>query len=91
MLVATARVKVSDQNVTVTSASSKRKALSGGATPYRMGKAYEFGSRRVPGAKGTNRSGYVFYPAAAKMIPRLLALWSQTTFRVIAEALEGKR
>lgn len=94
MLVRTARVKVSDQNVTLTSASSKRKALSGGATPYRMGKAWEFGSPRTDrqryGWPAPNRAGYVFYPAAAVIIPRLLALWGQIVFRRIAESLEGE-
>jgi hypothetical protein len=33
----------------------------------------------------------VFYPAAREMIPRLAALWIQTTVRTIAEALEGKQ
>lgn len=93
MLVTTARVKPSNQNVLVTSASSKRKVLSGGATPYRMGKAFEFGpkkyGKKTPGAPARNRRGYVFMPAAAEMIPRLLSLWSQTTFRVIARSLEG--
>lgn len=36
-----------------------------------------------------NRSGYVFFPTAAEMVPRLLALWVQTTVRTIAEALEA--
>jgi hypothetical protein len=91
MLVKTARVRVSDQNVMVTSASSKRRALSGGATPFQHGKAFEFGSHKGHGRQlpPVKRGGYVFYPAAAEMIPRLLSLWSQTTFRTVAEALEG--
>lgn len=37
-----------------------------------------------------NGKGYVFYPAAANIIPRLASLWVQTTVRVLAEAFEGK-
>lgn len=37
-----------------------------------------------------NGSGYVFYPAAANIIPRLAALWVQTTVRTLAEAFERK-
>lgn len=41
--------------------------------------------------KAHNRRGYVFYPAAAEMIPRLASLFAQTTVKTIANALEGKR
>jgi hypothetical protein len=112
VLVNTARINVSDQNIRVRSASSKRKVLSGGMVPYDSGRAVEFGgnrnkvttyrsrrgatrfnvtrhtARQMPRAR---RQGYVFYPAAAEMVPRILALWTQTTVRVIAEAMEGKR
>ncbi len=37
------------------------------------------------------RQGYVFYPAVAKMTPRIAALWAQTWARGIHEALEGRR
>lgn len=37
------------------------------------------------------RSGYVFYPAVADAAPRILALWVQTTVKVISDALDGKR
>lgn len=40
--------------------------------------------------KSRNRRGYVFTPAAREMVPRLAALWVQTTVRTIATALEGK-
>ena len=48
---------------------------------------------RKPAAnlKPRNKRGYVFYPAAREMIPRLAALWVQTTVRTIANALEGKQ
>ena len=38
-----------------------------------------------------NRRGYVIYPAAANIIPRIASLWVQTTARTIHEAFEGKR
>jgi hypothetical protein len=89
VLVKTARINVSDQNIRVRSASSRRKVLSGGLVPITGNKPIEFGNRHKQ-FKPRNRRGYVFYPAAAEMIPRILALWVQTTFRTIAESLEGK-
>lgn len=40
--------------------------------------------------KAPNRRGYVVYPAAASVIPRVLAMYVQTFVRAIHEALEGK-
>lgn len=40
--------------------------------------------------KKPNRRGYVVYPAAAEIIPRILAMYVQTFVRAIHEALEGK-
>lgn len=37
-----------------------------------------------------NAQGYVFWPTAREMIPRLASLWVQTTVRTIGNALEGK-
>lgn len=37
-----------------------------------------------------NRRGYVVYPAAANIIPRIASLWAQTAARTIHEAFEGK-
>jgi hypothetical protein len=93
MLVNTARITVSDQSVRVRSAGAKRKVLSGGATPYRLGKAYEFGrrSRNATQLPRPNRRGYVFYPALADMAPRIISLWVQTAIRTVYDALEGKR
>lgn len=93
MLVNTARITVSDQSVRVRSASSKRRVLSGGATPYQHGKAFEFGSNRGHGRQlpAARRGGYVFYPALAEMAPRIISLWVQTAVRVVYEALEGRR
>lgn len=36
------------------------------------------------------KRGYVFWPAAREMVPRMGRLWVQTTVRTIANALEGK-
>ena len=41
--------------------------------------------------KPRRKGGYVFFPAAKEMIPRIAALWVQTTVRTIATALEGKQ
>ena len=92
LLVNTARVRVSDQSVQMRSASSSRKVLSGGAVPVRQGKAFEFGSSKGHGRQlpRPRRGGYIVYPAFAKIAPRALSLWVQTTVRSIAEALEGK-
>lgn len=70
-----------------------------GANPKRQTytrKSKRGGTHKVTRTVGTgfkrpNRKGYVFYPAAREMIPRLASLWVQTTVRTIAEALEGKR
>lgn len=40
--------------------------------------------------KAPNRRGYVVYPTAAEVIPRILAMYVQTFVRAIHEALEGK-
>jgi hypothetical protein len=90
MLVQTARVQASSNTITLTSAGSKRKALSGGATPFRLGKAYEFGSKRGRGMPGTKRGGYVVYPALADVAPRVISMWAQTVMRTVHDALEGK-
>jgi hypothetical protein len=89
VLVDTARVSVSDQNVRIRSAGSSRPAGSGGIVPRVHGRGVEFGSSRTRSLPRRRRQGYVFFPAAADMIPQLLALWVQTTVRTIAEALEA--
>ena len=65
-------------------------------TTYRAtsvrGRSYTVHNRRsTQQLPRRNRTGYVFYPAAAEIIPRLAALWTQTVVRTFAEALEGKR
>lgn len=37
-----------------------------------------------------NKKGYVVYPAARRIIPRIAALWVQTVVRTFHESLEGK-
>lgn len=111
VLVDSGRVRVSDQNVRLTSASLSR-SLSGGLKPSESFGPVEFGAGPRPGAteaatsrrgkqfsrtrdpnrpfKAPNRKGYVIYPAAASVIPRILAMYVQTFVRAIHEALEGK-
>lgn len=111
VLVKTARVRVSDQNVSLSSASIGR-SLSGGLKPSESFAAVEFGadqkkvtytarSRRGRSFRVTrntrgqlrprNSKGYVVYPAAANIIPRIASLWVQTVMRTTYEALEGRR
>jgi hypothetical protein len=101
VLVDTARVKVSDQNVRLTSATLSR-SLTGGLKPSAHYGPVEFGAARLERTtsrgrrnvhapfKQPNRRGYVVYPAAAAVIPRVLAMYVQTYARAIHEALEGK-
>lgn len=111
VLARTGRARVSDQNVTLTSATVGR-ALKGGLQPKRDAAAVEFGAdaQVVPytatSRTGTryevrrntraqlrprNRKGYVVYPSAASIIPRIASLWIQTTARTIFDKLEGGR
>jgi hypothetical protein len=85
----TARMAVSNQNVTLKAGHIGRK-LRGGGRPAELFGAAEFGGNR-PQFRRPNRKGYAVYPAAARMIPRFAALWAQTTVRTIHEALEAKR
>jgi hypothetical protein len=102
---ATATISVSDQNIRVQSAAKGRK-LRGGLQPKYDYGPVEFGMQprktaytrkghrviRTTGTsfKGPNRSGYVFYPAAREMIPRLASLWVQTVVKVYADIFSGK-
>ena len=89
VLGSTARMAVSNQNVTLKAGHSQRR-MRGGGRPVELAKAAEFGGR-APQFKRPNRKGYVVYPAAARMIPRFAALWVQTTVRTFHEAMEAKR
>ncbi len=90
MLVNTARVTASNNGITLTAATQKRPVLSGGGSPIRLGKAYEFGSKKGRGIPTTRRGGYVVYPALAEVAPRLISLWVQTVIKLTHDALEGK-
>jgi hypothetical protein len=107
----TARVQVSDQNVTLRAAHIG-KSLSGGLNPKTQWAAVEFGAdikakRTYTATSSTGRNytvkrrtsaqlrprrrkGYVVYPAAQEVIPRLAALWAQTTVRTFHESLEKR-
>lgn len=91
VIVKTSKVRVSDQNVTLTSLSSRRRVLSGGLVPAEDGKGFEFGSHKAKQFPPVKKSGYVIYPAFAEVVPKALSLWVQTVLRGIHEALEGRR
>jgi hypothetical protein len=40
--------------------------------------------------RGPRRKGYVFYPAAQEMIPRLASLWVQTVVKMTGDMFRGK-
>lgn len=56
----------------------------------RRGRTYSY--KRTTGRqfKRPNKSGYVVYPAAKNIIPRLASLWVQTMVRAFHEAAEGR-
>lgn len=105
VLAATAVIAVSDQGVRVQSAGKGRR-LSGGLFPKQDFGPVEFGAnhnKRSYTRKGhrvtrnttaqfkpRNRSGYVFYPAAREMIPRLARMWVQTIVKFYADIFEGR-
>ena len=100
-----ATVAVSDQNIRIQSA-AKGRMLSGGLVPKKDYAPVEFGAghkkvtytrqghrvtrNTTAQFKSHNRSGYVFYPAAKEMIPRLASLWVQTVVKTFADIFEGK-
>lgn len=112
VLVNTATIAVSNQNVRASSA-MKGRPLSGGFDPKTDWHAAEFGAdqnrvldytrksrnggrhnvkRRIgSGLPARNGRGYVFYSAAAEMVPRLGRLLFQTVYRTAATATEGKQ
>lgn len=111
VLADTARVAVSNQNVTLKAAAVGRK-LSGGldiksqwpviefggndgkARSYdarsRTGRAYTVTRNTRAQLRPRNKKGYVGYPAAAQIIPRIASLWVQTTVRTFMETIEGR-
>ncbi|MEF3405787.1 hypothetical protein [Agromyces sp. CCNWLW203] len=100
----TARVAVSDSNVTLKSATIG--TLSSGVKTGDIAHLVEFGAtptkrvsqrsskgnrytRQLGRVVGPPRSrGYVFHPAVRESIPRLASLWMQTAYRTIAETFE---
>jgi hypothetical protein len=95
MLVDTARVRASANGVTLTAATQKRPVLSGGATPIKHGRAFEFGAKSAHARRGQlprfRKRGYVVYPSLGDAAPRIISLWVQTVMRHAHDALEGKR
>lgn len=100
----TARVAVSDTNVTLKSATTGKvghsktlavviaNAVEFGANPNKIITVNHRGTqykRRIGNTFGApTRSGKTVHPAAANVTPRLASLWFQTTLRTIAETLE---
>lgn len=103
---ATSTIAVSDQNVRV-QAASKGRRLSGGLQPKVDYPPVEFGAKQrkttytrkghrvtrntTAQFKGRRPSGYVFFPAAREMVPRLASLWVQTVVKVYADIFEGRK
>lgn len=106
VIAGTSTVQVSDQNIRITAATKGRR-LSGGLSPKHDYAPVEFGAKsrkKTYTRKGhrvtrnttaqfrTRRPrGYVFYPAAAEMIPRLARLWVQTVVKEYADIFEGRK
>lgn len=110
VIVDTAVISVSNQNVRVQSASKGRR-LSGGLDPKTDYAPVEFGmnakgvtytrksrkggTHRVTRVMGTQfpaaRREGPFWQSARNMVPRIAALWVQTTVKTIGNALEGKQ
>jgi hypothetical protein len=105
VIAGTATIAVSDQNIRIQSA-AKGRPLSGGFDPKRDYAAVEFGAKHkkkrymrkghpvtrntTAQFRGRRSQGYVFYPAARQMIPRLASLWVQTVVKTYALIFEGK-
>lgn len=111
VIVGTARVNASNQNVELAAAGAG--SLRRGVKNADMAAPVEFGANRnktqtysATSRKGERytvhnrhtsnqlrwrkRTGYVFYPAAARFVPRIASLWAQTVVRTIADAFEGR-
>lgn len=100
----TARVAVSDQNVMLKSATIGKvngvpasvlaPGAEFGANPdkqikTRSRKGTPYTRRRGRQFKLPRRKGYVVFPAASEVIPRIASLWMQTAIRTFAEQVEG--
>lgn len=104
VLVDSARLAVSDTNVTLKSAQVGK--LRSGTPRATLASAAEFGgnpgkqirqrsrrgkvyTRRLGNAFGApRRKGNVFHPAFADAVPRVASLWLQTAIRTVAETFE---
>jgi hypothetical protein len=105
VIAATATIAVSDQNIRIQSAAQGR-PLRGGAKPQDIYAGVEFGGlgkkkrymrkgqpvtrNTTAQFRGRRTQGYVFYPAAHEMIPRLARLWVQTVVKTYALIFDGK-
>lgn len=60
------------------------------AARSRRGKQFQVTRHTTRQLRPRKRTGYVVYPAAANILPRIAALWAQTTARSIHEAFERR-
>jgi hypothetical protein len=106
VIASTSTVAVSNQNIRIASATKGRTLRGGlnpktdyaaiefGAsrekqTTYRR-KGAQVTRHTARQLRGRNSKGYVFYPAATEMIPRLASLWVQTVVKTYADIFDGK-
>jgi len=102
-LLDTARVSVSDSNVTLKTATVGRVrgvpagVLAGGAefgasperaVATRSRKGNAYKRRLGPVFRAPRRRGHVFFPAVQAVIPRAGALWFQTAYRAVADTFD---
>lgn len=106
VIASTATVAVSNQNIRIQSAAKGRPLSGGlnPKTDYASVEFGGNREKKVTyGRKGgrvtrrtarqlrpRNGRGYVFYPAATRMIPRLASLWVQTVVKTYADIFDGK-
>ena len=106
VLSSTATIATSDQNIRITSAAKGRALSGGlnpkvdyaavefGANRAKKStytrKGHRVTRRTAVQLRPRNRDGYVFYPAARVMIPRLASLWVQTIVKGIGNIFDGK-
>jgi CRISPR/Cas system endoribonuclease Cas6 (RAMP superfamily) len=102
----TSTVAVSNQNVRVQAAAKGRRLSGGldpktdypavefganrGKRKTYTRKGHRVTRRTAVQLKPRRKSGYVFWPAAEEMIPRLAALWVQSIVKGIANVFDGK-
>ena len=103
---ATSTITTSDQNIRVQSAAKGRRLSQGlnpkteypaiefggnreSVTTYQR-KGHTVRRHASRQLRARNSNGYVFYPAAREMFPRLASLWAQTIVRLIGDLFDGK-